>query len=145
MYLAGLITLMFSHAFPLYWCLEDFQSSNRHISWFDVSKPAHATYASLSHIMSASTLQITTTCCPTTRQSSVRNHLACAVKDMPVHITITAKTEGAARTSTNTGALWQDSCVQRRDFKIMVLLLSCDCVKESNPLFLPQSFAMSSR
>lgn len=47
--------------------------------------------------------QIAIMCCPTTRRSSVKSPPACVVKDTPVHITTTAKTGGAARTSTNTG------------------------------------------
>lgn len=48
-------------------------------------------------------------CCPTTRLSCVRNLLACAVRDTPVRITTTAKTVGAAHTSTHTGACEADS------------------------------------
>lgn len=48
--------------------------------------------------------QTKTTCCPTIKQNSVRNRLVCAAKATPVRTTTTAKTGGAARTNTNTGA-----------------------------------------
>lgn len=44
-------------------------------------------------------------CCPTTRQSFVKNLLVFVVKVMLVHTTITAKTGGGALINTNTGAL----------------------------------------
>lgn len=43
------------------------------------------------------------TCCPATRRSSAANQLVSAVKDMPVHSIITAKTEDARLQYTSTG------------------------------------------
>lgn len=49
-------------------------------------------------------------CCPTTRQSSVKNLLVFVVKVTLVHTTTTAKTGGGAPTNTNTGALFYSIC-----------------------------------
>lgn len=80
--------------------------------------------------------QIKTTCCPTTKQNSVKSHLACAAKVMPVRTTTTARTGGAAHTSTNTGvciSLWGKNYICR-SYSITFVIKHCcelafDCVR----------------
>lgn len=81
--------------------------------------------------------QTKTTCCPTTKQNSVKSRLACAVKVTPVRTTTTARTGGAAHTSTNTGVA--SRCEEKnwnicRSYSITWIIKHCcvlafDCVR----------------
>lgn len=96
---------------------------NRQSFYFEFSWSGHSWHSFC--VTCVSTPQITTMCCPTTRRSSVRNPPASAVKAMPVRTTITAKTGGAARTSTNTGA---PSRLAKGSCKYLLRRCNCECV-----------------
>lgn len=72
--------------------------------------------------------QTKTTCCPTTKRSSVKSRLACAVKVMPVRTTTTARTGGAAHTSTNTGVASHCEKKPKHFYSITFVVIKCCCV-----------------